>query len=129
MRAGERRSDVESELALDDPMDLDDMVFSDEEESGGVVATSEERRDTTTSSVGDELVVAHRAADPSSRKRAASADVVGERTSKRTRSPHPLTMSPAPSPPMVDMAEQGGRSIEEGTGARSSPAMAMERDS
>ncbi|XP_066322141.1 uncharacterized protein [Miscanthus floridulus] len=34
MRAGERRSDVESELASDDPpMDLDDMVFSDEEES------------------------------------------------------------------------------------------------
>ena len=34
MRAGERRSDVESELASDDPpIDLDDMVFSDEEES------------------------------------------------------------------------------------------------
>ena len=33
MRAGEHRSDVESELTLDDPIDLDDMVFSDEEES------------------------------------------------------------------------------------------------
>ena len=34
MRVGERRSDVESKLASDDPpIDLDDMVFSDEEES------------------------------------------------------------------------------------------------
>ena len=33
VRAGERRSDVELELASDDPMDVDDMVFSDEEES------------------------------------------------------------------------------------------------
>ena len=34
-RAGERRSDVESKLASNDPTDSDDMVFSDEEESGG----------------------------------------------------------------------------------------------
>ena len=33
MRGGEHRSDVESELASDDPTDVDDMVFSDEEES------------------------------------------------------------------------------------------------
>ena len=33
MRVGERRSDVESELASDEPTDVDDMVFSDEEES------------------------------------------------------------------------------------------------
>ena len=37
MKAGERTSDVESELASDDPTDLDDMVFSDEEESREVV--------------------------------------------------------------------------------------------
>ena len=44
MRAGERRSNVESELASDDPTDLDDMVFSDEEESREVVVTSVESR-------------------------------------------------------------------------------------
>ena len=33
MRAEERRSDVESELASDDPTDVDDMVFSNEEGS------------------------------------------------------------------------------------------------
>ena len=54
MRAGERRSDVESELALDDPTDLDDMVFSDEEESQEVVVTSVVRRDPTATSAGEE---------------------------------------------------------------------------
>ena len=37
MRAGERRSDVESELTSDDPTDLNDMVFSDEESREVVV--------------------------------------------------------------------------------------------
>ena len=53
MRAGERRSDVESELASDDPMDLDDMVFSDEE-SQGVAVTSAEHRDPVATSAGEE---------------------------------------------------------------------------
>ena len=39
VRAGERASDIESELMSDDPTDLDDMVFSDEEESQEVVVT------------------------------------------------------------------------------------------
>ena len=44
MRAEECASDVESELASDDPpTDLDDMVFFDEEESREVVVTSAER--------------------------------------------------------------------------------------
>ena len=54
MRAGERRSDVESELASDDPTELDDMVFSDEEESREVVVTSVERCGPTTMSAGGE---------------------------------------------------------------------------
>ena len=44
MKAGERRSDVESELTLEDPTDVDDMVFSEDEESCEVVVTSAERR-------------------------------------------------------------------------------------
>ena len=51
MRAREGRSDVESELASDDPTDLDDMVFSDEEESREVSA---ERRDPTAMSADEE---------------------------------------------------------------------------
>ena len=54
MKAGERRSDVESELTSDDPTNLDDMVFSDEEERWEVVVTSAVRRDPTVMSVGDE---------------------------------------------------------------------------
>ena len=54
VKAGECRSDVESELTSDDPTDLDDMVFSDEEEGWEVVVTSAVRRDPTVMSVGDE---------------------------------------------------------------------------
>ena len=53
IRAEERRSDVESELTSDDPpIDLDDMVFSDEEESQEVVVTSAEHRDPVATSTG-----------------------------------------------------------------------------
>ena len=45
MKAGERRSDIESELVSEDPTDVDDMVFSEEEESQEVVVTSAERCD------------------------------------------------------------------------------------
>ena len=129
MRAEERRSDVESELASDDPTDMDDMVFSDEEESGEVGVTSAEHRDTAMSSAGDELVVARHAADPSSRKRAAGVDIVGERASKRTRSSRLLTASPAPPPPVVDVVEQGGRSAEGWTDTRASLGPVPTRDS
>ena len=55
MRTGERRSDVESELASDyPPTDLDDMVFSDEEESREVVVTLAERRGPAAMSAGEE---------------------------------------------------------------------------
>ena len=54
MRAGERASDVELELASNDPTDLDDMVFSDEEESREVVTTSAVHRDPTAMSTGEE---------------------------------------------------------------------------
>ena len=104
MRAGERRSDVESELASDDPTDLDDMVFSDEE-SREVVVTSAVRRDPTAMSVGEEQEATRRAEVPTSRKHAASADVIGERAVKRMRSPRPSAALPAPSSPMADVAE------------------------
>ena len=54
MRAEERRSDIESELVSDDPMDLDDMVFSDEEESQGGVVTLVEHHDPAATSAGEE---------------------------------------------------------------------------
>ena len=127
MRAGERRSDVESELVLDDPTDVDDMVFSDEQESQEVVVTFVVRRGPTTTSAGDEQEAARRAAVPALRKRAASADVVSERAAKQTRSPHPPTASLVPSLPIVDVAEQGGRS-EEWTGTRLSPGSVTARD-
>ena len=38
VKAGENKSDVESELELGDPTDVEDMVFSEEEESREVVA-------------------------------------------------------------------------------------------
>ena len=54
MKAGEHRSNIESELALEDPTDVDDMVFSEEEESWEVVVTSAEHRDPVAMSAGDE---------------------------------------------------------------------------
>ena len=112
VRAGERASDVESELTSDDPTDLDDMAFSDEEESREVVATSAVRRDPATMSAGEEQEAARRAEVPASRKRAASADAVGERAVKRTRSPCPSVASPFSSPPVVGATEQARRSEE-----------------
>ena len=53
VRAGECRSDVESELSSDDPTDLDDMVFSDEEESQEVIVTSVVRRNPVATSAGE----------------------------------------------------------------------------
>ena len=78
VRAGEHRSDVESELASDDPTDLDDMVFSNEEESWEVIVTSAVRRNPAATSAGEEQEAARRVEVPMSRKRVASADVVGE---------------------------------------------------
>ena len=77
MKAGERRSDVESELASDDPTDLDGMVFSNEEESREVVVTSAERRDTTTTSAGEEDEATRRAVVPAPRKHVARTDAIG----------------------------------------------------
>ena len=54
VRAGERRSDVESELASNDPTDLDEMVFSDEEEGREVVVTSAVCHDPAATSIGEE---------------------------------------------------------------------------
>ena len=33
LKARERRSDIESELESEDPIEVDDMIFSEEEES------------------------------------------------------------------------------------------------
>ena len=54
MKARERKSDVESELELEDPTNVDDMVFSEEEESQEVVVTSAEHHDPTATSASDE---------------------------------------------------------------------------
>ena len=54
MKAGERRSDVESELESEAPTEVDDMIFSEDEESREVVVTSAERRDPAAMSAGDE---------------------------------------------------------------------------
>ena len=119
MRAGERRSDVESELALNDPTDLDDMVFSDEEESWEVIVTLAKRRNHAATSAGEEHEAARRAVVPAPRKHAASADVVGGWVAKRMWSPRPLAVSPVPSSPVVDVVEQAGWS-EERTGTHAS---------
>ena len=119
MKARERMSDVESELASDDPTDLDDMVFSDEEESREVVVTSAERRDPSATSAGEEHEAARRAVVPAPRKCAMSVDAFGSRAEKRTRSPRPLAVSPVPSLPVADAVEQAERSKEQ-TGARTS---------
>ena len=103
MRAGERASNVKSKLASDDPMDLDDMVFFDEE-SWEVVATSAVRRDPTATSAGEEQEAARRVEVPASKKCAASANTIGERAAKRTRSSRPSVALPALSLPMADAA-------------------------
>ena len=115
VKARECRSDVESELASEDPTNVDDMVFSKEEESWEVVVTSKEHHDPTAMSAGDEQEAERRVVVPAPRKRAASADAVGEREAKRTRSPRPSVASPVPSSPMADAAERA-RQSEEQTG-------------
>jgi len=116
MWAGECRSDVELELTSDDPTDLDDMVFFDEEESREVIVTSVVHRDPTATSAGEEQEAARRVEVPTSRKCAASVDAVGRHAAKRTRSPRPSVVSPVPSSPVADAAEQAGWP-EERTGA------------
>ena len=71
----------------------------------------------------------HHAVDPSLRKRVAGTNVVGERASKRTRSPRPLTASPALSPPVVDVVEEGGWFAEERTNTHASLGSVPTHDS
>ena len=91
MRAGENRSDVESELESEDTTEVgDDMIFFKEDESREVIATSVEHRDPVAVFAGGEQEAERHDNVPVPRKRAASADAVGEREAKRTRSPRPL---------------------------------------
>ena len=126
MHTREGKSDVESELESEDPTDVDEMVFFEEEESQELVVTSVERRDPMAMFAGDEQEAAWCVVASAPRKHAVSADVIGERATKRTRSPRPLAASSVPSPPMADMAEQAGRS-EERTGTFASPGLAPTR--
>ena len=128
MKAGERKSDIESELELEDPTDVDDMVFSEEEESLEVVLTSVEHRDPTAMSTGDEQEVERRVEVLVLRKHAASIYAVGEWEAKRARSPRPSMASPVLSPPAVDVVEQVGRS-KESTGTSASSRAVPVRDS
>ena len=108
MKAEENKSEVESELESEDPIDVDDMVFSEEEESQEVAVTSAERRDPAAMSAGDEQEAERRAVVPMPRKHAASTDAVGEWEAKRTRSPRPSVASPFSSSPAADAAKQAG---------------------
>ena len=128
MKAGENKSDVESKLESGDPIDVDDMVFSEEEESREVVVTLVEHRDPMAMSTGDEQEAKRCAVVPVPRKCAMSMDTIGEWEAKRTWSPCPLVALPVPSPPTTDMAEQAGRS-EERTGTSASPGAVPARDS
>ena len=127
VKAGERKSDVESELKLEVPMDVDDMVFSEEEESWEVVVTSAERHDPTAISAGDEQEVERRTEVPMPRKRAASTDAISEREAKRTRSPRPSVASSVSSPSTTNVAEQAGR-YEERAGTHASPGLVPTHD-
>ena len=77
MMAEEHRSDVELELMLEDPTDVDDMVSSEGEESWEVVVTTAEHRDPTAMSAGEEQEAKWRVEVPMSRKRAVSVDAIG----------------------------------------------------
>ncbi|XP_066358147.1 uncharacterized protein [Miscanthus floridulus] len=82
VQAGENRRNIESELELEDPIEVDDDgIFSKEEEG--------------------------RVADvPMLRKSAMRADAVGEREAKWTQSPRPSGASPTLSPPTLGAAVQ-----------------------
>ena len=112
VKAGENRSDIESELESEVPTEVDDMIFSKEEKSQEVVVTMAEHRDLVAMSAGDEQEVERRAEVPMLRKRAASADVAGEREAKRMWSLHPLVASLVSSPPTAGAAEQARWSAE-----------------
>ena len=112
MKAGENKSDVESELESEDPTEVDDMVFSEKEEIWAVVVTSAGRREPVATLAGNEQEAKRRVVVPMLRKRAASADVAGEREAKRMWSLHPLVASLVSSPPTAGAAEQARWSAE-----------------
>ena len=74
--------------------------------------TSAERRVRATTSAGDEQEAAWSAAVPTSRKRAASADVVGERAVKRTRSPRPSAVHRDPTVTSAGEEQEAARRAE-----------------
>ena len=127
MKDGEHSSDIESELASDDPMDVDNMVFSDKEESREVVVTSAERRDPTAMSAGEEHEATRHAVVPALRKCAASTDIVSEREAKRTWSPLHSEASPVLSSPAIGVAGQA-RWSKERARTRTSSGLATARD-
>ena len=128
MQARENRSDVELELELEDPTEVgDDTIFSEEEESREVVATSVERHDPMVASASGEQEAERRGDVPAPRKRATSANAVGEREVKRTWSPRPSKALPASSPPALGVAEQAKWSRERAR-TRTSSGLAPVRD-
>ena len=106
----------------------DDMFFSKEEESQEVVATSGERCDPAAIHAGGEQEAERRGDVPAPRKRATSADAVGEREAKRTRSLCPFELSPTSSPPIVG-AMGLARRTEEWACTRVSSGPALAHDS
>jgi len=113
VRARDNRSDVESELELEDSTEVgDDVIFSMEDEDREVIATLVEHCDHAAASTGGEREVERHGDIPMPRKCATSSDTIGEREAKRTRSPRPSEGSPASSPPVVGVAGQARRSEE-----------------
>ena len=127
MKARENMSDIESELESKDPIEADDMVFS-EEESQEVIVTSAMRRDPTAMSASNEQEVERRAVVPMLRKRAVSVDAAGEREAKQMRSPRPSVASPVSSPLAAGASEQA-RLSEERVCTRASSGPVLARDS
>jgi len=128
MKAGENRSDIESELESEVPTEVDDMIFSKEEEGWEVVVTSTERHDPAATSAGNEQEAERRAMVPVLRKRAASVDATGEWEAKRTRSTRPSVASSVSSPPTAGVAEQAWWSEEQAC-TRASPGLVPACDS
>jgi len=127
--ARDNRSDVESELELEDSTEVgDDVIFSMEDEGREVVATSAERCDPTAAHAGGEQEAEGHYDVPAPRKHAASTDAVGEWEAKRTWSPCPSEVSPASSPPVVGAVGQA-RQSEEWAHTRMSSGLAPARDS
>ena len=101
VRAGEKRSDVESKLESEDPTEVGDDASSFENMRGQEVMTLVVHHDPMAMSTGSGHEAERRGDVPMLCKCATSSDAVGEREVKRMRSPRSSEASPALSPPAL----------------------------